>query len=108
MAAVSYTAEQRRAVYADDCARLGHILTLDRCIQHDAAKPLTVEGPDGKLPYLRCQRCTLVWLVDPTAYEDYDSAEKARNQQVKPEYRFVRVAVNLTPDAIKSGLSGLL
>lgn len=93
--AVKYTAEQRRQVLLDECQTEGHLLNLDYCVRQGEAKPLAIEGPDGRMPSIRCRRCSQVWLVDPTPHDTYDQAESAHNQQVKPEHRFVRATVTL-------------
>jgi|SRR5688500_3847613 len=86
---VEVTQAMRLAVYAADCARLGHVVTLDHAVQFDGLVG-RIEGPQDQLPHLTCMRCTKVWLIVEAPGDDYDSAEAALNEKLKPEHRVTR------------------
>lgn len=86
---IEVTQAMRLAVYAQDCARLGHVVTLDNALKFDGLVG-RVEGPEDQLPHLTCMRCTKVWLVVEAPGDDYDTAEADLNTKLRPEYRVTR------------------
>lgn len=86
---IQVTREMRLAVYAEDCERLGHVVTLDHAVQFEGLVG-RVAGPEDQLPHLTCMRCTKVWLVVEVPGDDYDAAEADLNTKLRPEYRVTR------------------
>lgn len=78
--AIQVTEEMRQAVYAADCARLGHQFDMSTAAgvadygPGETMPPMDVRGPDGRHPYLSCRRCTSVWLVVSDPGVTYDDA----------------------------------
>lgn len=79
---IEVTDEMRQAVYEADCAAKGHMFVFDKVFQTDGGVPV-VSGPDeSTLPYVRCQRCTKVWLLIDEPGNDYtDAVAKLRGRK---------------------------
>jgi hypothetical protein len=62
------TDAMRKAVYAADCARSGHMYNVSNIVIHSGDNP-------NKLPHLSCYRCDAVWLLYPEPEIGYEPAE---------------------------------
>jgi hypothetical protein len=78
---VELTDEIRRAVWAEECQRLGgHDIDDSGAFLWSAAAGPGVQhlaDNEEKIPHLVCRRCGRVWLVVPLEGLDYDDAERA-------------------------------
>lgn len=80
--AIELTDEMRQAVLDEICAELGHIVDIAHLFStdpnqshHRLPEPI---GPEGKLPYVDCQRCKRVLGVFiATESRTYAEAEQA-------------------------------
>lgn len=91
--AIEITEEMRRAVYAADCARLGHMFNLRNAVgvvadTADGTPAADVRGPDADtLAHLYCDRCPKVWLLVEEPGEDYaDAVASMRGRLKDPEW----------------------
>lgn len=85
------TDEIRRAVWAEECERLGgHDIDVGAAFvwsaayspeattsQATAQAVQSLADDEDKLPHLKCRRCGRAWLVMPIEAVDYDDAERA-------------------------------
>jgi hypothetical protein len=78
---VEITDEIRRAVWAEECQRIGGHDIDDRAAFSWSAGTgqagQRLADTDEQLPHLVCRRCGRTWLVVPLEGVDYDDAERA-------------------------------
>lgn len=101
--AVTVTDEMRRAVYEEDCKRLGHMLAYENAMRLEGRAGQVI-GPDGKQAHIECRRCGKVWLVVEEPGDGYEAATVALDARLLPQHRPARVRLG----SGKPGLSGLL
>jgi hypothetical protein len=70
---IEITDETRRAVWDEDCQRLGHNFRFEQLLQTENRHPV-LRGPVGQLPHLLCDRCSRVWLLVEDSGVDYADA----------------------------------
>jgi hypothetical protein len=89
--AIEVTDEIRRAVWAEECQRIGgHDIDTGAAFAWSAAYSAqsvasqatgqavqNLADTDEQLPHLACRRCGRTWLVVPLEGIDYDDAERA-------------------------------
>lgn len=86
---IEVTDEMRRAVYAADCEKDGHLLSIRECISNDPEvhpdrNTPTVRATDPeRVPHLLCQRCRKVWLVIEDSGDGYDDAVRKMSERLK-------------------------
>lgn len=82
------TEEMRRAVYLDDCKRLGHAWTTQAMLRPENVPGWArteLRGPDGQLPHVACSRCGVAALVVADDMgSNYDDALVKFRARVKP------------------------
>lgn len=86
--AIEVTDEMRRAVYADDCKRLGHEIDARNALRFGTTSGYGPElaGPDtATLPHLVCARCGKTWLVAEEPGDDYADAEQKHRARLRDE-----------------------
>ena len=75
------TDEIRRAVWVEQCQRLGgHDVDVADAFPWSAATGQAVQNlaaAEEQIPNIRCRRCGRTWLVVPIEGVDYDDAERA-------------------------------
>ena len=77
------TNEMRQAVYAADCATMGHLTSISGAV--DRAGQVAGESA-AAVPFLTCIRCHKVWVVIDTPGVDYAAAIGIYNGIVTPAH----------------------
>lgn len=82
---IQVTPEMRKAVYEDDCNRLGHIFHLGNAFgTNPNGSGAVLAGPENEFPQLTCSRCSKVWIIDDEPGDDYDDAETKLQGRLNP------------------------
>lgn len=89
--AIEITDEIRRAVYAADCDRLGHQISIREAVRVDQRGRSGVTSADNlKLPHLICARCEQVWIVLPAEAATYEDGERIAYGQLRADAELSR------------------
>jgi hypothetical protein len=70
------TPEMRQAVYADECARIGHAFDFTDMFHGQGGRGQLGNSDPGKLPVLTCMRCGRIWAIleaDGASYQEAES-----------------------------------
>jgi hypothetical protein len=91
---IEITPEMRRAVYRDDCLRLGHWMNPGDLIRPGMSDELAAQNPT-QLPSAFCTRCGRTWVMVPTGGADYFDAERLLYEMLKPSSPLAKTITRL-------------
>jgi hypothetical protein len=89
---IAVTPEMRKAVYEEDCGRLGHMFHLGFAVGTQPPEPgdpnigygNVIAAPTAdELPRIVCSRCGKIWLIMEEPGDNYDDAETKLQNKLK-------------------------